>query len=195
MKRTTTAFLALFLFTNAAEAQSLEEPPLEEAPSTGRVMTMAFLGSVGGLTLGVGVSTAGAFLGSRICAPRASDSDEPCFSAGLTGFAVTHALSFAPILAAGVYLGGQAAGGHGNYGVTLLGASLGMMLHGGIALIGHNDPEMQDYAVLTSPLGTAAGALLAYFLSHRSGLKALDQWGPTASFNQDGGNVGIAGVF
>ncbi|MFT5356369.1 MAG: hypothetical protein ACI9KE_003594 [Polyangiales bacterium] len=182
--------LALFVFAQTAQAQTLEEQP-----STGHVMAMAFLGSAGGLAVGVGVSTAGAFVGARICEPRVSDSEEPCYSAALIGFATTHALSFAPILAGGVYLAGQAAGGQGDYGVTLLGASLGMMLHGAIALIGHNDPELQDYAILTSPVGTAVGALLAYFLSHRGRVRVLRRWGPTASVSDAGGTLGVAGLF
>lgn len=224
--------LASPLQADPANHQDSERPPLARstpaAPASatrlqlpeprlgfGARISLELLGGVVGAGTAVGI---GAGLLSSGCAepevyPGAPYDDEYAYDdsyQGLLygcGWMSLAGLSLAGAMAPfsttfGIWSFGRAAGGHGNYWMTMLGTLAGGGLGAVVTHYGATAAQSDATALLAvsaTPLLMIAGGVLAFELDHARRLRRSQASAPsvvpTFSASADGANLGVAGIF
>ncbi|MBK8169393.1 MAG: hypothetical protein IPK60_03500 [Sandaracinaceae bacterium] len=161
------------------------------------------LGALAGGAVGTGVAVGAIFLAVARCFDSSCDPSVGVVLGGLVAF-TTYLLA----LPAGVYWAGNAAGGRGQFGYTVLGHIAGMAVGGtiaaGLVAIGdeNNDDGYAYAAAVVWYAASAAGAILGYELSAQTSTSSrppapVFQLAPTLAptASRDGAVIGVAGAF
>lgn len=176
-------------------SESTEAGAPEEAP---RLVLATTLGGLAGVVGGFGLSWGPSF--------GLAGTNQDAFTARVSAYVMGVTTWGTPLTTAvGIFSAGQAAGGNANFGVTLLGTSLGGIVGGGLAGIFYAADHSQALTlvgVLSIPALQWAGGVLAYHLSHRARGRAAEapefpetQSLPSLSIRPGGATLGWSGSF
>lgn len=134
-----------------------DDQPRETSPLLGLATTS---GGLAGLVIGAGIPFGGAALACTV--------GDYCGLGAVIILGTTAWLTPATT-ALGVFLAGRAAGGRGQYGLTLLGAAIGGTLGvGALGVAVHSGRDGLGFSLLAIPILEWVGALAAYHLSHKA---------------------------
>lgn len=148
------------VFAGSAQAQDAlaQEAPTPRRPRLGLALT---LGGMAGSGTSMALNVATVLLRETRC-EGAPCGTRPDLSLAATGWVTPAATALA------VWAAGRAAGGGGNYGITLLGSALGGTAGVGLTILGAlaNEDRAFSVGLFAVPLLEWIGAAIAYKLSH-----------------------------
>lgn len=181
----TLSTLMLLAFSSTALGQDAPLQLDEPMPSNGAVIGASIGGTFAGLAVGAALSVGVIFVVAE------STNSVNAFEAVVFG-----SISVAPVFGAlGAWIGARLVGADVRYDHALAGGMLGAGVGAGLmGLTFLSDNERLGIAGLLAPpiflvIGTVVGAHLSH--RRRSGRSMM----PTTNFDQNGGTVGLAGMF